>query len=70
MVTQKEIKHMAPKIPISTHNMATKSEYEPLPWYLSNTVVDPETGEILQYKDLLQAKEEENRNLYQNRLSK
>ena len=41
MVTQKEITHMAPTIPISTNNMATKSEYEPLLWYLYNTVVDP-----------------------------
>ena len=47
MVTQEEINHTAPTIPIETHNMATKIEYEPLPWYLVNVVIDPYTGDIL-----------------------
>ena len=70
MVTQEEINHMAPNIPISTHNVDTQIEDEPLPWYLSNKVVDPDTGEILQYKYLMQAKEEKTRDLCQNGLSK
>ena len=44
IVTQKEINQMAPNIPISTHNMDTQIEDGLLPWYLSNTVVDPDTG--------------------------
>ena len=43
---------MVPKIPIATHNMATQIEYEPLPYYLVNAVIDSDTGEVLQYKDL------------------
>ena len=38
---------MAPTIPIETHNMATKIEDEPLPWYLVNALIDPYTGDIL-----------------------
>ena len=57
MVTQEEINNMAPAIPIETHNMATQIEYETLPWYPINAVIDPDTGEILQYKDLVQSKE-------------
>ena len=48
---------MAPKIPIETHNTATKIEYEPLTWYLTNEVIDPDTGEISHYKYLMQARE-------------
>ena len=39
---------MAPKITIAIHNMATKIEYEPLTWYLVNTAIDIDTGDILQ----------------------
>ena len=55
MVKQRKINHTAQKNPIATHNMATQIEYQPLPWYLFITVIDTETGEILQYKDLIQA---------------
>ena len=61
---------MAPTITIATHNMATQIEYEPLPWYLVNTVIDTDTGNILQYKYLMQPKEKETRDLWQNGLSK
>ena len=54
---------MAPTITIATHNMATQIEYEPLPWYLVNTVIDTDTGNILQYKYLMQPKEKETRDL-------
>ena len=59
MVTQedvnhkKERNHMATEIPIATHKMATHIEYEPLPWYLVNAVIDPDTGEVLKYKDIM-----------------
>ena len=65
MVTQedvnpmKELNHMAPTILMATHNMATQIEDEPLPWYLVNTVIDPETEEVLQYKDPIKSKEKE-----------
>ena len=36
-------------------------EYEPLPWYLAKAVVDPATGEILQYNQLMLPKEKKNR---------
>ena len=54
MVTQEEINHMAPTIPMATHNMATNIEYKNLTCYLSKTVVDVGTGDLLQYKDLMQ----------------
>ena len=44
MVTQEEMNHMAPTIPIETHNMATQIEYGPLVWYLVNAVIYPDTG--------------------------
>ena len=50
---------MAPEISIATHKMSTKIEDEPLPWYLVNTVIDPETEEVLQYKDPIKSKEKE-----------
>ena len=56
MITQEEINHMEPTIPIATHNMTTKIEYEPLTWYLVNTVIDTDTRDILQYKDTIQSK--------------
>ena len=56
MVIQEVINHMAPTIKIATHNMAKKIEYEPLPWYLFNADIDPDTGDIVQYKYLMQAK--------------
>ena len=56
MLMKGEINHMVPTIPISTHNMATKIEDEPLPWYLVNEVVDSYTWEILHYKYLMPAK--------------
>ena len=56
MVTQEEINHMPPTILIATHNMSTKIEDEPLPWYLVNEVVDSYTWEILHYKYLMPAK--------------
>ena len=36
--------------------MATKIEYEPLPWYIVSAVINPDVGEILQYKYLIQSK--------------
>ena len=45
--------YMVPTIPIETNNMDTKIDHEPLPWYLANTVIDPYTREILQYKDIM-----------------
>ena len=48
MVTQEEINHMAPTIPMATHNMATNIEDDNLPCYISKTVVDTYTGDILQ----------------------
>ena len=47
---------MAPTITIATHNMGTQIEYEPLPWYLDSAVINPDTGDILQYKYLIQLK--------------
>ena len=47
---------MAPTIPIATQKMATQIEDESLPWYLDNTVIDPEKVEVLQYKNLMKAK--------------
>ena len=44
---------MNPTIPIAAHNISTQVEDEPLSCYLFNAVFDPDTGEILQYKDLL-----------------
>ena len=43
MVTQEEINHMAPTIPIATPNTATIIENKPLPWYLFDAVIDTET---------------------------
>ena len=47
IITQESINHMKPKIRTATHNTAKNIEYEPLPWYLIDTVIDPVTGEIL-----------------------
>ena len=52
---------MAPTIPIVTHNMAKKVEYELLPRYLSNAVVDSYTREILKYTYLMQPKRNKNK---------
>ena len=54
MVTQEEINHMSPTIPMATHNMAINIEDGTLPCYLSKTVVDTDTRDLLQYKDLMQ----------------
>ena len=40
------------------HDTGKKIEYEPLPWYLVNAIVDPDIGVILQYKDLMQPKDQ------------
>ena len=50
----KQINNMALTVPKETHNMATKIEDEPLPWYLVNTVIDTDIGDILKYKDITQ----------------
>ena len=34
---------MAPKVLMETHNMSIQIEYEPLPWYLVNAFIHPET---------------------------
>ena len=47
---------MAPKVLMETHNMSIQIEYEPLPWYLDSAVINPDTGDILQYKYLIQLK--------------
>ena len=39
---------MTPAITIATHNTDTQIEDEPLPWYLINAIIDPDTGGILQ----------------------
>ena len=52
---------MALTTPIKMHKMATKIEDEPLPWYLVNTIIDPETGEDLQYKDIMKSQEKNKR---------
>ena len=52
----KERNHMMPTIPVATHNMAKKIEYEPLLLHLVNAVIDPDTGEVLQYKYLMKSK--------------
>ena len=44
---------------MASHEMVTQVEYEPLPWYLAITVVDTDTGKILQYKDLMKANEKQ-----------
>ena len=58
---------MASTIPMATYNTSAKIEDEPSPWYLAHTVVDPDTGEILYYKDLIK---EKIRDLWQNGKSK
>ena len=58
---------MASTIPMATYNTSAKIEDEPSPWYLAHTVVDPDTGEILYYKDLIQ---EKIRDLWKNGKSK
>ena len=40
--------HMGPTVTIAIHNIATKIEDEPLPWYLFNVVIDIDTRDILQ----------------------
>ena len=49
---------MDPQIMMATNNTVTQVEDEPLTWYLANTVVDTDTGKILQYKDLMQSREQ------------
>ena len=44
---------MATTIPMAMHNMAPQIEDETLPWYLFNSVIDPETVEFLQYKYII-----------------
>ena len=61
---------MASTIPMATYNTSAKIEDEPSPWYLAHTVVDPDTGEILQYKDLIKVKEQKTRYFWKNELSK
>ena len=46
---------MAPTVTIASHNMATQIEDEPLLWYLVNSVIDPDSGDIFQYKYLIQS---------------
>ena len=70
MVTQESINHMASTITISTPNMATQIEDEPSPWYLFNSIIDTDTGGILQCKHLMQTKEKDTGDLWQNGLSK
>ena len=54
LLTQEEINHMVPTIKIATNNMATQIEDETLPWYFFNVVIYPDTGNILQWKYLIQ----------------
>ena len=61
---------MAPSIPIATHKTATQIEYETLTWYFVNAGIDPQTGEVLQYRDLTKEKYKETRERRQNGLSK
>ena len=61
---------MASTIPNSMQNMSKTIEDEPFPWYLVNVIVEPDTGEIIQYKYLIQSKEEEPRYLCQSGMSK
>ena len=61
---------MAPKISIATHNMATKTEDELLTWYLFNAVINIDTGDILHYKYLKQAKKIKTRDLWKDGSSK
>ena len=62
MLTQEEINYMAPTIPMETHNTATKIEEGPLTWYLINEVIDTDIWDILQYRYLIQSKEEKKKN--------
>ena len=57
LVTQEEVNHMSPTIPIVMHIMSKKIEDERLPRYLINTAVDPETVAPLQYNDLIHSKD-------------
>ena len=52
---------MAPTIPIVIHNMDTKIEDRPLPWYIFNAVIDLDTGDIPQSKYLMQVKKRNRR---------
>ena len=61
---------MTPKILITTHDTAKKIEDEPLPWYLFNAIVEPDAGDILQYKDIIQSKGNKTRDLQKNGMSK
>ena len=61
---------MTPSITIEMHDMANKIEEEPLPLYLVEAVVNPDTGVILQYKDVIQSKNKNTRDLWENGLSK
>ena len=61
---------MASTIPTATHKMVTQIEYEPLPCYLVNTVIDTYTaGEVFKYKYLMKSKENEKRDCWKNILS-
>ena len=61
---------MDPTITMASLQMVTQVEYEPLPWYLANTVNDPDKEEILQCKDLMQAKLKKRIELWKNGLSR
>ena len=61
---------MSPTILIATHDMYTQIEDEPLPWYLVNANVNPDTGAVLQYKDPIHSKDEKTRSLWKNGTSK
>ena len=62
MVTQedvnnmKSINNMVTTISIATHKTTPQIEDKPLSWYLVNTVIDPYTVELLQYKDIMKSK--------------
>ena len=61
---------MVPTIPITTHDMDKKIEDKPLTCYQGNAIFDPDMGEILQYKDIMQSKEEKQEPFGKNCLSK
>ena len=61
---------MAPTIPIVRQDMAKQIEDEPLPWYLVNAVINPGTGEVLQYNDLIHSKDDKTRSICKNCMSK
>ena len=54
LVTKDEMNHTDPIILIPKQETAKKIEDRPLPCYLVNVVVNPDTGEIFEYKDIMQ----------------